>query len=100
MFKDFINFEMMMSFQKDPISVDEAKEWLEKQVPKVVPVVGSIFNQTFDYQKLIYIYWKYCDVPEIKQRCENIIMMMSRMYEDTIKYLQRLHLNELPLSNS
>lgn len=93
-----IQFAMMSSFQSNPISVEDAREWLQQIIPQIIPIAGSVFNNQIDLYKLIYIYIKYKDEQDIKIRCEAIFTQLAGIYDNVIRYIQRLQLKELPLS--
>ena len=45
---DIVQFAMMSSFQSNPISVEDAREWLQQILPQIIPVAGSVFNHQID----------------------------------------------------
>ena len=50
---DIVQFAMMSSFQSNPISVEDARKWLQQIIPQIIPVAGSVFNHQIDLYKLI-----------------------------------------------
>lgn len=90
-------FNNLLMFQADVINKDAAIEWLNHVLSKP-STVSTVFDKYFDYQKLIYIYNKYQDEQEIKQKCELIINTICGIYERKMRYLSRIELKELPLS--
>lgn len=90
-------FRDLLSYQADPLTPEKALEWLMSTLSKP-STIGSIFDRYFDYQKLIYIYFKYGDDETIKPKCEIIFNTIRHAYEQKLQYLSRMELKELPLS--